>query len=292
MSYEAAHLSEQARAALTLSVKERIDRVRGARWIGYTRAKVILNKLEDLLTHPKQHRMPNLLIYGDTNNGKTMIVNRFKQLHPGHDNPEGEGIVLPVLIIQCPPVPDENRFYNTILEKLFAPYKSSDRVDKKQFQAINMLERVGLKMLILDELHNLIAGNLNKQRQFLNTLKYLGNELQIPLVGVGTKEAHTALATDPQLSNRFEPAEIPRWQMGTDYLKLLASFERMLPLQKPSQLVESKLAIKLLSMSEGIIGELSTILTNAAVKAIKSGKEQITLDLLNSIRWIQPSKRK
>jgi Cdc6-like AAA superfamily ATPase len=286
------HLNDSAREALKLSKEERINRIRSARWIGYTRAKEILDQLEDLLTHPKKHRMPNLLIYGDTNNGKTMIVNRFHQLHPASDNAEGDAIILPVLIIQCPPVPDENRFYNAILDKLFAVYKSSDRVDKKQFQAIRTLERVHNVMLILDELHNLIAGNLNKQRHFLNTLKYLGNELQIPIVGVGTKDALVALRTDPQLANRFEPAELPRWQMGNDYLKLLASFERMLPLKKPSNLTGTETAIKLLSMSEGIIGELSAVLTKAAVKAIKSGDEQITVKLLNSLKWIQPSKRK
>ena len=292
MSDEYAHLNDAAREALKLTNEDRIARIRAARWIGYTRAREILEQLEELLTHPKKHRMPNLLLYGDTNNGKTMIVNRFHQLHLAHDNPGGDGIVLPILIVQCPPVPDENRFYNAILEKLFAPYKSSDRVDKKQFQAIKTLERVRLKVLVLDELHNLIAGNTNRQRHFLNTIKYLGNELQIPIVGVGTKDALVALRTDPQLANRFEPAELPRWQMGKDYLKLLASFERMLPLKKPSNLIETNLAIKLLSMSEGIIGELSAILTKAAVKAIKSGKEQITVELLNSIKWIQPSKRK
>src|SRR5918912_1003967 len=132
MSDEYTHLNERAKEALKLSTQERIAYIRQERWIGYTRAKEILDQLEDLLTHPKKHRMPNLLLYGDTNNGKTMIVNRFLQLHPAHDNAEGDAAIIPVLIIQCPPVPDENRFYNAILDKLFAPYKSSDRVDKKQ----------------------------------------------------------------------------------------------------------------------------------------------------------------
>jgi hypothetical protein len=285
------HLSERAREALKLPVEERINRIRKARWIMYTRAEEILEQLEDLLTHPKTHRMPNLLIYGDTNNGKTMIVNRFNSKHAAYDNPDGEGAVVPVLLIQCPPVPDEGRFYNAILEAIYSPYKASDRPDKKQFQTIKMLRRINLMMLILDELHNLIAGNLNKQRHFLNTIKYLGNELQIPIVGVGTKDALVALRTAPELANRFEPAELPRWQMNEEYLRLLSSFERMLPLKKASDLIQDEIAVKLLSMSEGLIGELSAILIKAAVKAVKSGQEQITVKLLDSIKWIPPSKR-
>lgn len=289
---ETQHLNESAKAALRLTRAERINRVRSARWIGYTRAKEIIDKLDNLLTHPKKHRMPNLLLVGDTNNGKTMIVNRFYQKHPSSDNPNGDGIILPVLLIQAPPIPDENRFYNCILEKLFAPYRPSDRVDKKQFQTIRILTQLSTRMLIIDEIHHIIAGSQNKQRHFLNTIKYLGNELKIPIVGVGTKDAYNAIQTDPQLANRFEPVVLSRWEMGTEYLKLLVSFERMLPLKEPSNLIENSLAIKLLQLSEGIIGELSAVLTLAAVRAIETRKEYIDAKLLESIDWIQPSERR
>ena len=288
----ASHLHETARAALNLNVEERISYVRNTRWIGYTRAKQVLQQLEELFTHPKTHRMPNLLLVGETNNGKTMIVNRFHQQHLAYDNPDSDGITLPVMVLQCPPVPDEGRFYDTILEKLFAPYKPSDRAHKKQFQVLHLLRQMNTKMLILDEIQHIIAGTLVKQRHFLNTLKYLGNELQIPLVGVGTKEAFHALQTDPQLANRFEPLFLPRWDMDQEYLRLLASFERMLPLRQPSGLVATNLALKLLTLSEGTIGELAALLTRATVQAIRDGREQITSRLLDNVDWTPPSKRK
>jgi GTPase SAR1 family protein len=133
--------------------------------------------------------MPNLLIVGDTNAGKTMLANRFVQLHPAADNPDGGAAIVPVLAIQAPPGPDENRFYNTILEALFAPYNPRERVAQKQVQVLRILKQIGVRMLIIDEVHNVLTGPVTKQRQFLNVLKYLGNDLQIPLVGLGTKEA-------------------------------------------------------------------------------------------------------
>lgn len=286
------HLNPQAREALSLPDDKRIERMKVSRWIGYPRAKQIIDQLEELLAHPKKHRMPCLLIVGETNNGKTMIVNRFLNLHPAFDNTDGEGAVVPVLLIQSPPVPDEGRFYNSILEAIFHPYKENDRPPKKQFQVLNALRRVNLQVLIIDELHNLIAGNLNKQRAFLNTIKYLTNELQIPIVGVGTNDALVALRTDPQLANRFEPTKLPRWEQGTEYLQLLASFERMLPLKKPSNLIGESVSIKLLSMSEGLIGELSSILGKAAEFAIRNGAEKIDLRTLKEIRWVPPSERR
>src|SRR5262249_23595975 len=132
MTSQTDHLNESAKAALALSDQERINFIRRPRWIGYTKAKQIIAQLEHLLTHPKTHRMPNLLLVGETNHGKTMIVNRFHQLHPGVDDPDTGQFQLPVLVLQAPPVPSEARFYTAILEKLSAPYCSSDRVYKKQ----------------------------------------------------------------------------------------------------------------------------------------------------------------
>ena len=286
------HLHATARAVLDLPAAERVTHMRRPRWIGYTRAKQLLAKLDDLLTHPKTHRMPNLLIVGDTNAGKTMLANRFVQLHPADDNPDGDAAIVPVLAIQAPPGPDEGRFYNAILEALFAPYNPRERVAQKQVQVLRILKGIGLRMLIIDEVHNVLTGPVNKQRQFLNVLKYLGNDLQIPLVGLGTKEALRAVQADPQLANRFEPAALPRWQLNQELQMLLASFERALPLREPSRLADEQLARKLLVLSEGSLGELSSLLTAAAVYAVQSGAERIDEQVLAAIAWVPPSERR
>jgi type II secretory pathway predicted ATPase ExeA len=292
MGEVAAHLSENAQAALTLSVAERLDRIRRPRWIGYTRAKQLLDKLDDLLTHPKTHRMPNLLIVGETNAGKTMLANRFVQLHPADNTLGGEAVLVPVLAVQAPPGPDEGRFYNAILEALSTPYNPRERVAQKQIQVLRMLKRIGIQMLIIDEVHNVLTGPVTKQRHFLNVLKYLGNDLQITLVGLGTKEALRALQADPQLANRFEPAALPPWQLNQEFQMLLASFERALPLHQPSRLADEQMARKLLALSEGSLGELSVLLTSAAVYAVRSGIERIDAQVLAAIDWVPPSERR
>ncbi len=289
---KASHLNAAAHGVLDLPAAERIAHLRRPRWIGYPRAKQLLNKLDDLLTHPKTHRMPNLLIVGNTNAGKTMLANRFVQLHPADDNPQGDAVIVPVLAIQAPPGPDEGRFYNAILEALFAPYNPRERVAQKQIQVLRILKQIGLRMLIIDEVHNVLTGPVTKQRQFLNVLKYLGNDLQIPLVGLGTPEALRAVQADPQLANRFEPAALPPWQLNQEFQMLLASFERTLPLREPSRLAEEQMARHLFALSEGSLGELSVLLTSAAVSAVQSGAERIDEQVLAAIDWIPPSERR
>ena len=47
---------------------------------------------------------------------------------------------------------------------------------------MRLLRATGVRILIIDEVHNLLSGAAGQQRRFLNLLRWLGNELQIPLV--------------------------------------------------------------------------------------------------------------
>ena len=286
------HLSENAAAKLNLSDQERIQHIRKARWIGYSRAKDILAKLEELLAHPVQPRMPNMLIVGETNNGKTMLVTKFREKHPADENPNGETANIPVLYFQAPPSPDERGFYNAILNRLFESSPRSEATDAKRDRVVAILRRVNLGMIIVDEIHHLLAGAYVKQRNCLNVLKYLGNELCVPIVGIGTAEAVRAVQTDPQLANRFTPELLPKWSNNAELARLLASFERVLPLQLPSQLPAPPLANRIVDLAGGTIGEMSTLLNAAAIHAIKTGEERITAAVLDSCGYVGPSFRK
>jgi type II secretory pathway predicted ATPase ExeA len=231
------HLLPAAAAELDRPPEERISRLRRPFWIGYTRAQIILEQLEGLLAHPGTHRMPNLLIVGDTNNGKTMLVRRFVERHPAEHTRLGSQ--RRVLLIQAPPIPDQRRLYFAILDALQAPYRPSGLIAVLAAQTATILQKVGVRMLIIDEIHHLLAGHLEKQRQFLYVLKHLSNELQISLVGVGIKEALRAIHTDTQMGNRFDPVGLPRWTPDREFRMLLLSFEQVLPLRHPSYLNQS-----------------------------------------------------
>ncbi|MGG7666050.1 TniB family NTP-binding protein [Dyadobacter sp. BHUBP1] len=286
------HLNPDLQHQVDWPAQHRITNLASNPIIGYPLAKKALDRLEDLLHHPPTHRMPNLLLVGNTNNGKTVIANRFVERHKPYSVPGEDFIHVPVLMVQAPPVPDERRFYNGILERLFTPYKINDKVDRKQYQVMNLLNDVQTKMIIIDEIQHVLAGNMSKQRSFLNVIKYLSNELQIPIVAVGTKDAFRAIHTDPQLANRFEPHVLPRWRDCDDYRRLLASFEYNLPLKNPSGLADDAISLKILSMSEGTLGEIAAVIRLAATHAINSQQERITRKLLESLEWLAPSQRK
>ncbi|WP_415716106.1 TniB family NTP-binding protein [Maridesulfovibrio sp.] len=286
------HLHEKATSLMGLTEKERIFNARKQIWIGYPAAKSILAKLDDLFEYPKSDRMPNLLIQGRTNNGKTMLARRFYNFHPPDDNPDGETAKSPVVYVQAPSIPDEGQLVDSILYFLNAPFRPTDKFSAKSKQLKVLLTAVDTRILIIDEIHNMLAGGHKKQSAYLNYIKGLGNDMQISIVCIGTKLADRALVSDDQMSNRFDPAYLPRWQLDKNFLSLLASFEKLIPLAKPSNLCDPNIVSKVLSMSEGYLGEISRILTTAAVLAIRSGTEKIDQRILNKMDWTVPSMRR
>lgn len=286
------HLSKASLEALSLSDDDRIHYILGERWVEYPAATNTLEDLGGLLHQPKIYRMPNRLIVSDTNNGKTSLIRRFLRLHERLNDPSADQSFIPVLLVQAPPQPDERRFLASILDCVGMPHIATQRTELLFRQVQTVLPKLGVRMLIIDEIHHLIAGSNARQRLFLNVIKYLSNELMIPTVAVGTAEAFNAIRVDPQIANRFVPIELPRWGNNTDFRRLLRSFESLLPLQRASDLSRPEMSLRLSLMSEGTIGELSSLLNVAAIQAILGGEERITDPVLDRIKWTPPTHRK
>lgn len=284
------HLHHAARRVARLPAEERLRHVRADRWIGYTRATDAIARLETLFSWPDKQRMPNLLLIGPTNNGKSMIVEKFRRMHPPVSHPDHEHI--PVLAVQMPSEPSVIRFYVAMLAALGAPLRPRQRLAELEQVTLGLLRAVGVRVLVIDELHNVLAGRGDARREFLNLIRFLGNELRIPLVGVGTHEAYLAIRSDDQLENRFEPFPLPRWQPDAEACSLLASFATSFPLRRPSPIATEEMAAYLLTRSEGTIGELARLLTDTAVAAIDSGEESINQRTLLMASYLGPTERR
>ncbi|HEA3201575.1 TPA: TniB family NTP-binding protein [Aeromonas veronii] len=284
------HIHPDFHHIMLLSDKERIEFLDEPRWIGYKTAQQVMDTLQGLLHKPVRPRMPNLLLVGDPNNGKTTIVRRFFDLcGQGYVNEDADP-VKPIILAEAPPSADEKSLYISILERFFTPYRATDPVSKLRYQVIHLFRACHVRMLIIDEFHSLLTGSAVKQREVMNAIKLLCNELAIPIVGVGTREAVRVLHSDPQHASRFDVMSLPVWELNPDFQRLLADFEKVLPLKNPSRLHQPELATALHAISEGNIGNLHCLLVECAKEAAKSGKEQIDKAIIESKAWVRPTR--
>lgn len=287
------HLPLELREIAAADNAQRIAFIRGQWWIGYPQAQAALDLVRTAMENePGRVRPQCFLLLGPTNNGKSMIVEKFRRDHTPPPVPDRDEENIPVVVVQMLTDPGVARFYQHLLEVLGAPVRRTARKHDLEAQALSILKRVGTKVLIIDELHNILAGTSPAQREFLNLLRFLGNELRIPVVGAGTRDAYLAIRTDPQLENRFHPIILPVWEEGDELSRLIQSFVATFPLRKSSFLNSADLQRWVLARTGGTIGEIAALLRSAAVAAVESGEEAINQRSLQLMKYRGPAERR
>ncbi|MCW5232328.1 TniB family NTP-binding protein [Verminephrobacter eiseniae] len=277
------HLHPTARKMLDLPQDERIRALQVDRWIDYPRATEALRRLRRLLETPERERMPCMVLHGPSNIGKTLIMRKFLRSNPPSFDATRGVEQRTVIAMQMPPTPDQRRFYRALLSVIGAPQGSNSTLASLEQVTCDVLRRMQPRMLIVDEVHHLLAGSHREQRASLNLLKYLANELKISIVAMGTNDAPVAFHTDAQICSRFTPFELPRWTESEDFRRLLSGFEALLPLNRASQLTQREIVQYLLAASDGLLGDVSRMLSDAAELAILDGSEAITLMHLETV---------
>lgn len=286
------HLNSVARELMGQSNADRIRAIQQGSWLPLPHAKEAIERMEMLLDYPTVTRMPSLLLVGASFSGKSTILERFLSLHPPDVDPTSEIMTCPVVMIDAPPKPDIADFYSRILDALMAKYQSRAASYEKYSQIKLMFRQLGVKMLIIDEIHHLIAGSLNRQREFRNALKSLSNETKVCLVAAGIDEAYNAFNADPQMSSRFIPLRLPSWRTDQNTGILLATLQKRIPVKYPSDLDSPESLLTIVNRAEGSLGDIFDLVKAAAIKAIETGEEKISLKLIKGIDWVPPSRRK
>jgi hypothetical protein len=224
--------------------------------------------------------MPCLLIYGATGMGETRIIEKFLRDNRSHFDKKLGKTRVPVVSIQMPPAPSERDLYEEILGGMSGVFAQATGITTLRHRIRALARQLEVGMLVIDEIHSLLAGTFREQRIILNAIRFLANDLRIPLVCLGTNDAKQALMTDQQLADRFEAAELPAWENDAAFQQLLLSFESIIPLRRPSEFRDPKVHHRILNLTEGVLVRICRLVETAATEAIRGGHEQISLALL------------
>lgn len=269
------HVDADAFAILSASDEERIDRIRSDKWVSYDRAKNGVDRLREIFTQPRRSRMPNLLITGLSGMGKSMIVEKFRRDHPSVFIPERGARTRPIIALQMTPSPDEGRFYAHLLRTIGTPISRNDRLIQLESKVIDTLREISPRMLVVDEIQNILRGAWREQQGMLNVFRFLTNELRISLVFLGTLEAREVLKQDEHMHSRFRTFTLEVWENNKEFHGLVGSIVRSMPLRKTSTFTQRGMK-KILEVSGGVTTHIFALLEQLGVEAIRNGEEAIT----------------
>lgn len=276
------HVTDEAAALLYANDELRVRYILSKPWVHYPKAKQIIDLVHGLLRYPRSTRMPSIAVYGDSGMGKSMIVGRFKRDDEVVDV-EIERARRKFLVVELSGGPGERRLYAQILTALGAPNNPRATLVSLEQATIRLLRALGVQVLLIDEIHNIIAGSWREQRIVLNTLRFLSNEASLSLVCFGVTEAREAINGDVQLARRFDVLTLPRWKANEDFQQLVLAIIRNFPLREPSVLTATGLK-RILRVTDGITSKIFRLLNEVALDAIASGAERLTDEAIDDWR--------
>ncbi|MBV1692403.1 TniB family NTP-binding protein [Novosphingobium sp. G106] len=282
------HLFPAYREQAENSDAARIDWLRRDRWVALPQAEMALSRLEDLATYPPRGRMPCLLLFGSTGTGKSEILRRFAELHASTFDQRAGLTNMPVVVVQMPPQPTEEEFYTELL--LAMNYSEFHHISLRSLRGLarRTLAEFGAKVLVLDEIGKMLAGSPRQQRIFLNTIRFLTNDLRIPIVCAGTEDARIAVLTDPNLADRFGAFELQPWRNDHALRQLMVSFAGLLPLRRPSNLDTNEVRQRVIALTAGVTGRIFRLMEAVAIAEIRSGREMIDADSFDDEELLLP----
>lgn len=274
------NLAPQIQKYLELSDEERIYFIQKDKWIDYPNASKIFSKIEDIYNAPKSIRSRGMLLYGDSNNGKSAILKRFYRKYAKDEYVDEDGDLIhlmPIVYVVAEASSDESVMFTEILSSMNIPLNHKEKVSKKKEEVVYYLNLMRTKLIIIDEIQNVLHGPHNKMAQLITSLKTLNNKTGIPIILAGTQDAMSAISIDNQTKSRFKPYELPLWNNDENFLRFIATMEAMLPLKKASNIYKDyELLSYLHGLSKGCIGEAIDILKDASIYAIRSKSERIS----------------
>lgn len=277
---ECSELAPEAQSIVGSDNAERIQAVRKGTWIRYPRATRVLEHLRYVLEQPPSGRMTGLTLVGPTSNGKTTIIRRFISMHriqppdPNAERPE-------FLYVETPAVVTPGMLYSQILRGAGDLKADKGTTGQRFARLLHILPQLKPRMMFLDEVHNVMAGSARQSESLLNALKSVSNQLQLPLVLVGTEAARNVIRTDAQVLSRYPPVELLPWGCDEQFSRLVSTVLSTFPLRRHSRL--SATTVKHLhKRTAGAIGEVVQILQHAAVWAIETGAEEINTRALEA----------
>jgi type II secretory pathway predicted ATPase ExeA len=274
------HLDPAMQPLLDLPQAERAGRMLVDRFISHGRVAPILDHVEFLRLQPQQTRAAGLVVSGRPGSGKTMLARAVVRRCPPKAAEGGQTATWPALSINMTGAREAKTLYNRILSQLEVPdpgrYAGSDR----ERMVLKVCRAAGVRLLIVDEIQDILTSTARQQRIALDTIKFLMNELSLPILALGTGQAREAMQVDEHLNARFTYRDLPIWKQDQHLTTFLDALERVLPLREPSHLSSLPMSSTILRHSEGVLDVIVRLVTHAAAHAVEQGKEAVTPALI------------
>jgi hypothetical protein len=283
------HLFRSTAAMLDRPLEERTLMIHQDKFIMHTAARSALAAMKNIYNRPKNVvRPPCLAVIGNSNEGKTALVERFyadmtgeppRRLGPNDGFQPGRD-KMPIVLVEMPPRATEPRVCLAIARALnLTSYGTATKSRMVTDKVMRALVSKQVQMLILIEFQHVHPNPTSERLVVYDLIKGISNH-GISVVAVGTENARLCLGEDEQVANRMRVVRLQSFAHNQEFRDFLHSLEFYYPLPKASGLGTSVMAKEIYARTNGIVGEVVAFCNGAAEFALKKKLSCIDLAVL------------
>jgi len=269
------HLSPLALTAMAMPVSQRSDWTCRDRFIVHEQISAIFKVTDMLVNSRGRVRARGLVISGVGGSGKTMVANAVLRRYPEQGNTNATDAAQPVVRITMTNAREASKIFSRTLRALGCPHIASYTNDEREELVIELLRAAGVRMLIIDEIQDLLKRSARQMENAFEGIKYLMNEAEISVLALGTEHAQQAMMREEHLVTRFRSVKLPLWRAGQLLANFLDELESSLPLPEPSHLSAPTIQRLLVKASKGRLDLIVERVVFAAALAIEEGISRI-----------------
>jgi hypothetical protein len=293
MNDSTGHLTQEAHDALGLPIAERCRRCLSDKFVNHGYTNQITGSLEYLLSKPATSRAGGIVASGPAGAGKTMLANAIMRRY---QDPTSTSRF--AALITMTEAREAKQIYLRLLDALGCPHGDRYTGEKRRELAVKLAREASLRLLVIDEIQDILIGTPRQQQLSLEVIKSLMNTLGVTILALGTPEAKYVMATNEHLRARFQFMELPKWSADEALAVFLRAFESSLPLAEPSRLYQLTPMRTLVKASDGVLTRIVEIVTRAATISLQNGNERITDEFIRraieecpKVTWKEEGKR-
>ncbi|MEW4220733.1 TniB family NTP-binding protein [Rossellomorea marisflavi] len=240
-----------------------------ALFVEHEKIKEVYTLIEAIQTHQGFNaKCKHMFVLGGSGVGKSKMAENFVKKYPPTVSIDEDGTefdIKPVIYVETPHPFTWKELYFSILGSL-----GSARIDGKvgdlKDRAFHLLQAQQVKMVFLDEIHNILTSTAVSNKGAMEHLKHMTNLTNVSLVLMGTPEAKVLRDLDDQYKTRYRIKHLKRFEeCDEEFCSFLDLIEEQLdpPFDIGLGDEESGLPQLLHYMSKGKVGFLIPIIQEA-----------------------------
>jgi hypothetical protein len=288
---------------INMPIETRIEKIRNMiAW--HPKMFDIWKTIEECHKNAISNTEPNCMsLLGVPRSGKSTIAEQYLKKHPPYDVSEqsiqmyghnSKTLVditkVPILYVIIDSPPSAGSILDGLAKSLgLPPFPPKEKNNRKSDILQTMMQRCGVELIILDEIHNLLDPKskliLAEPTEFFKTFII---QMNVPVLVIGIPDADK-MYNNEQLNGRFlfretlTPFNYNDPKDRYDFQKVLATIDSNLPLREETGLSEDGIWERILLACNGKFAYCMFLIKKSAQIALRTRYEKITLPILAQV---------